>query len=190
MAGDVLVSQNPPVNSPWGTQGAYLFQSVSGSMRTTSLWVAVVAVGVLFAHLSAQNEAALEPSFESAMRAATPDWRADVVPVNLQQIHMQRWRRGTERLLVRHFVCESPEAAQQLLQDRIAAIPVASFPIGGIGDAAYSVLGYGPTGEANIYFTTGALVIEVSTVGENNARRFAALFLAEARRAAQRGPQQ
>lgn len=147
----------------------------------------LVAIGVLFVNAAAQPITALDQAFAAAMHAAAPEWQADVVPLSLRREHIQRWRRGDEVLWVRHFLRESSEAAQILLRERIAAIPVASSPIPGIGDEAYEATGDRPTDDTHIHFRVGRLVIEVSAIGNENARRFAMIFLAEARKAVPSG---
>ena len=159
------------------------------SMRTICKWLStVIASALLFANVGAQSSTALERSFAAAMRESAPGWQMGVLPVELQQTHIQRWRRGNQFVKVRHFVRESSEAAAKLIQQRIGALPVASTPILGIGEEAYLVADYGPTREAHIQFRVGTVVVEVSTIGEENARRFAAMFLAEVKKAVQRGP--
>jgi len=150
----------------------------SGVRRSTRAAVALATTFALAIAASAQQpDGELDRALETAMRRAAPDFRLESqAPAARGRSDVyKRWTSDSTRVSVHYFVRPSSESAAELLQTRLATLPISTKKIDGFGDEAYLLAPSNPDGERRIWFRTGAVVVEVGANGEDGARRFAAV---------------
>jgi hypothetical protein len=127
---------------------------------------------------------ALGRRFDETVAAAAPGSRAEPTVQSSQGEIRRRWHLADgERLGVRCWVRESPEAAEKFVQELTMVIPVPSSRISGFGSDAYLFAAVGVNRERLLVFQRGRVVVETRIRGEQNAKYFAALFAKEVARA-------
>jgi hypothetical protein len=141
--------------------------------------VALITIVALTMAASAhQTDGEFDRAFETAMQRAAPDFRLEpqALTARGRSDVYKRWTSDGTRVSVRYFVRASAESASELLQTRLAALPIPTKKIDGFGEEAYLLAPSNPDGERRIWFRRGAVVVEVAASGEDGARRFAAVF--------------
>jgi hypothetical protein len=143
---------------------------------------AAILMLVQAGQLDVEGRQALISQLEAVVERTVPGAQLETMPVPARRSYEARqWNSPAGRFSVKMYIKESVEAAE-LAFARMRHRPAPSVRVKGYGDDAYLFQHYSPFDERLILFRQGRLLLEVSAIGDENVRRLAALFAAEARK--------
>jgi hypothetical protein len=131
-------------------------------------------------NLPAQAHLELGAAFDAAMQRSAPEYQLQATPpARGSEWIYKRWVSGSSTVSARYLELDSVAAVTKKLRAAVSVISIPSKNIDGVGDEAYIVAPYSPSGERHIWFRQGVVVVGVTAPWEDGVRRFAALFAEE-----------
>jgi len=109
------------------------------------------------------------------MAAAAPAWRPDAPNMQLRETQQRVWRGiGNQKLIVTFSIAATDDEAATVFRAQLLKISVGGLmPLQGVGDEAYLLSKYTPSGVSNIYLRNGRVMLEISGTDEDMVKQAA-----------------